>query len=337
MQDLYFKTKQSIDRIDVRKLWNGFLPLKFALYNQDSCCFDGKMIEKPSGFLANTAVEYHGEYIAIWNVADDIAPEILASKIVHEMFHGFQNINNESRFPNELHALYTYRYRDENLSVKLEENRLLVELTQEFCPEKLKRFLSLRKYRSEHFPDEFLYEAKIEQIEGSANYVELNALRQLSDSLYRQKLEKMCTNILKPSNLLPIRIPSYDIGALLLHVLGQNSIPFDTQFSDITFAQALLQNIPSAEAPATVCMQKHIDAYYSDAAQLVQAALKKNELIAEKTVLLGVNVYNALYWNHYIISNFFVMYGSQATPTVCHGDFVIEVSEEGIANKILKL
>ena len=107
LSKLYRQVENHIRRVDMQALWEGFQPLRFALYDEKDCCFDGKMIEKTPEFLANTSIEYHGEQIAIWNVQNDIDPLILASKLIHEMFHGYQRLNAESRFPDELHALLT--------------------------------------------------------------------------------------------------------------------------------------------------------------------------------------------------------------------------------------
>ena len=132
---------------------------------------------------------------------EDISPDILTSKMVHEMFHGYQSLKKESRFPNEFEAVLNYKYIPQNLGIKLLENKLIVELLESFNIEKFEYLLSLMKYRYNHFKYEFMYELEIEQIEGSANNVELNALKQLSKVEYQKKLKKMKENILNPENL----------------------------------------------------------------------------------------------------------------------------------------
>ena len=94
LDEMYFAVESYLSKINFDKLWKGFKPLKFALYNNDECFFDGKYIEKNENFLGNTSINYNGEMIAIWNVMEDISPIILCSKIIHEMFHGFQYMNN---------------------------------------------------------------------------------------------------------------------------------------------------------------------------------------------------------------------------------------------------
>lgn len=322
-----------IQKVDFSQLWPDFRPLRFALYDQDTCCFDGKIIEKTADFLGNTAICYNGEYVAIWNISEETDFDILASKMIHEMFHGFQKMHCENRFPDELHALYNYRYSDENLSVKLMENKILAELSYAFSDVKFRQFLQLRKYRAVKFPTEFLYEARIEQIEGCANFVELNALKQISTC--EDKLNQMRASIL---SLLPVRISSYDVGALILYVLNENGIAYHHGFSDVTFSEGLIDDIPFEEINFARCMKDEINTYYSKADRIIHDAIAKNDIVMQQEApLLGVNVYNAVYRNQHIISKYFVMYGNADVPTILQGDFVIETPQEGIINKIYRL
>ena len=43
---LYIEIKKLIDTVDFSKLWCGFRPLKFALYNATECYFNGEYIPK---------------------------------------------------------------------------------------------------------------------------------------------------------------------------------------------------------------------------------------------------------------------------------------------------
>ena len=70
----------------------GRAPLKFALFAEERCFFDGRYIEKTDGFCANTAISYQGETIATWRVEGELSLPVLVSKLVHEMFHGFQRL-----------------------------------------------------------------------------------------------------------------------------------------------------------------------------------------------------------------------------------------------------
>ena len=338
LQELYYQVKKHIDRVDFSKLWCGFEPLKFALYNADECFFDGEYITKTDDFLANTSISYNGETIAIWNVAEEIDSTVLASKIIHEMFHGFQNLNNESRFPDELGALYNYKYSDENLSLKLEESRIITELLEKFEAEKLDRLLEIRKYRYNHFYYEYHYEACVEQIEGAAQFVELNALKQLSHELYLEKLNVLTGRITAKGALLPVRIICYDIGALLLLILNENGIKYNSSFADAPFSEALIADTKEYSDQFELTMGNTIKVYYEQAASIISEAISKNNIVSDGTHdILGVNIYNAVYYNNYIISRYFVMYLEEESPKIEYGDFIIETNEPKKMSKLYRL
>lgn len=58
LESLYNKIKDTISKVDFSLLWEGFEPLKFALYNDTECFFDGHYIEKTADFCANTAIRF---------------------------------------------------------------------------------------------------------------------------------------------------------------------------------------------------------------------------------------------------------------------------------------
>lgn len=337
LEELYNIVKGYIDKVDFSLLWKGFKPLRFALYNNEKVFFDGKYVEKTQEFMANTSINYHGEMIGIWNVMEDIDPIILASKMIHEMFHGFQMMNNETRFPDELDALYKYKYDDENLSIKLEENKLVVKLLDNFNKDDFDKLLGLRKYRFDKYSFEYMYESKIEQIEGSANNVELNALKQLSNKLYLEKLNSMKARIVERKNFLPIRVLCYDIGALLLEVLKSNSISFDEGFSNKPFSIELINNIKEVKPNVVSSFKEDINTYFARAEEIIDEAIKKNDVVVEGSYnILGVNVYNAIFYKGYIISIYFLMYGNQESPNVEYGNFVIESKGDKILTKVYR-
>lgn len=338
LENLYYDIKTHIDKVDFSKLWRGFEPLKFALYTENECFFDGKYIEKTDEFLGNTSIYYNNEIIAIWNVMEQADSIVLASKMIHEMFHGFQRINNESRFPNEIEALYQYKYYDENLSLKLEENMLITELLENFESDKFKKLLEIRKYRYNNFNYEYHYEAGVEQIEGTAEFVELCALKQLSYEMYVEKLNLLKSRITTKSNLLPIRIVSYDIGALLLLILNENGIEYPSEFVNTPFSESLIEKASEYEGDIELTMGETITSYYERADLVISKAIEKNNVVIEGLFdLLGVNIYNAVYRNGYIITEYFAMYGDKNSPKVEYGDFVIETLEYMKLSKVYRM
>ena len=337
LEELYKIVKSYLDKVDFSLLWKGFKPLKFALYNNETVFFDGKYVEKTSEFIANTAIEYKGEIIGIWNVMEDIDPIVLASKMIHEMFHGFQRMNNETRFPDELDALYNYQYSDENLSIKLEENKLLVKLLDNYNVDDFNKLLGLRKYRADKFKYEYKYESLIEQIEGSANNVELNALKQLCNDLYLEKLNSLKNSIIDKSNFLPIRVICYDIGAVLLDVLKRNNLTFDEGFSKDSFSMDLINGINPAKVDVTLSFEENIKKYFERAEEIINNAINKNDVVVVgRYNILGVNVYNAIFYKGYIISIYFLMYGEQNAPNIEYGNFIIETKGSKILTKVYR-
>ncbi|MBQ1849658.1 MAG: hypothetical protein II139_04755, partial [Lachnospiraceae bacterium] len=221
--------KDAIASLDLDSIWPGFKPLKFALYDDEKCFFDGHYIEKTDAFCANTSIVYEGEQIAIWMVQQELDNAVLTSKIVHEMFHGYQSIMGWDCWPNELEALYNYQYDAENLSLKLRENELLLALSDHFDASALDELLAHRKRRSVKYPYEFSYESKVEEIEGTANYVEWQVLKQLDKTKAGALIEQMRAVLTKPEYLFPIRISSYFTGALMINALcGAHAYRFET-------------------------------------------------------------------------------------------------------------
>lgn len=338
LECLYYEIKKHIDKVDFSKLWRGFESLKFALYTDNECFFDGKYIPKTDEFLGNTSICYNNEVIAIWNVMEQADSIVLASKMIHEMFHGFQRINNESRFPNEMDALYQYKYDDVNLSLKLEENVIISELLDNFEFDKFQKLLKIRKFRASNYSYEYHYETCVEQIEGAAQFVELCALKQLSYDTYLDKLNKLKSRITINGNLLPVRIISYDVGALLLLILNENGIEYQSDFVNTPFSEYLIANMSECQLNVELSMGATINSYYENADLIISKAIESNDVVNKGLFdLLGVNVYNAIYRNGFIISRYFVMYGDKNCPKVEYGDFVIETPEYMKVSKIYRI
>jgi hypothetical protein len=341
LSELYKEVKMRIDHIDFSLLWKDFQPRKFALYNDRECFFNGDYIQKTDQFLANTAIDYEGEYIAIWDIMEDHYDfDVLASKIIHEMFHGFQYENNESRFPDEIEALRQYIYSNNNLSIKMAENHLINQLNENFDLSKFNKLLQIRKKRMTEHPYEYVYEASIEQIEGSANYVELESLRQLSVEKYLKVLLNIRNDIIDISKQIPIRVISYSIGALLLQILRSNTSIDCDRFEDKSFAERMLTNIDSYPLDIDINEQiaDTVSKYNDETNKLIASTLLTNKCVLKgKFKLNGVNVYNARYCNNYIISTYFVAYKKAEKDEILDGNFVIHLDDDGDIDKIYLL
>ena len=332
---LYDQVKETLSSLDFSKIWPGFQPLKFALYDDKRCFFDGRWVEKTYAFCANTSIVYEGEPIAIWMVQDALKPSVLASKLVHEMFHGYQSITGlmESA-PNELEALYRYEYDAGNLSLKLRENALLLELLEQFDDSKLAELLAHRKHRSVRFPYEFAYETKVEEIEGTANYVEWQVLRQLDGGEAGALTAHMRERMTKPDFLFPIRVSSYFTGALMtgaLHAAGIYN--FETSVRSVLLS-ALEHTAPSPgefphQAEMTNTAQDAVKAFHAETDRIIDSALEKDQVVLTGPAeLKGVNIYNARCRRGFITSTYFLMYNDGTEDKMLSGDFVIKMQDE---------
>lgn len=340
LSEIYQQIDQRLNRIDFASLYRGFYRLKFALYNETQCYFNGKYISKSKAFLANTAIEYEGEYIAIWMITEDISDfDSLTASIVHEMFHGYQSIMHESRWSDEMKALLNYQYSIDNLSKKYYEAQLLRQCLESDHKETFSEFCQIRKERLVSHSYEYDYEARVEQIEGSAKYVEWQALQKLNPQKGCKMHEEMMKEIINPKQYFPIRIISYSIGALLLEAIRKYTAFDFESFTDIPFSIAVLKDtseLTNRYYQNEEMSQCLID-YQQETKDMIRKALTKNECIVEgKYHLLGVNIYDARYFNHYVISNYFIAYQDNEEKKVLSGNFVILLDDDKRILKIYK-
>jgi hypothetical protein len=328
----YKELKQRIDQVDFSQLWRGFQKTKFAVYNDTACFFDGAYIEKTEAFLANTSIQYNGEHIAIWYLPE--APsdwDQLSASIIHEMFHAYQNASGESRWPDEKAALLHYQYTSENLSAKLQEAELISTLLNHNPAADFEALLGARKSRAQKHSYEYDYEARIEQIEGTANYVELRALEQLDPAKAQAKWDTALKSILDPANYLPIRIVSYAIGALFLACIKKQSVFDFESFADEPFSIKILEDILpyTGTAQTSPIIDTILKEYQAETNAIIESTLAKNELVIEgKYPLIGLNVYNARWNGRYATSTYFIAYQDGAEMKTLYGDFIVEIDED---------
>ena len=342
LESLYAMVKENISRLDFNRIWPGFSALKFALYDQKKCFFDGRYIEKTSDFCANTSIVYQGEQIAIWMVQEELPPSVLTSKIVHEMFHGYQSIMGWDAWPNELEALNRYEYDAENLSLKLRENELLLSLLVHYDKAGLTEFLGHRKHRSEAFAYAFSYESKVEEIEGTANFVEWQVLKQLDAKKAVELEDRMRTMLRKPECLFPIRISCYFSGALMIHALLHAGIySFGAKERPVIYS--FLQDMAPSDGvypEREDCLRKTrdaVDAFNGETESIIRTALEQNEAVLRGPLeLTGVNVYNARCRRGFITSTYFLMYREGGEDKVLPGNFVIRMRNEKIIDTVYR-
>ncbi|MBQ9459538.1 MAG: hypothetical protein IJU66_06345 [Oscillospiraceae bacterium] len=332
LENAYAEVKSRLDSLDFSELWRGFHPLPFALYDEKACFFDGAYVEKTDEFTANTTIEYRGGHIAIWNM--ETAPEdfdVLASKIAHEIFHAFQEESGESRWANEMDALKNYRNSAENITGRLREAACMRAILRDGERSRFAELLALRKARAERFPYEYDYESRIEQLEGSAQYVELRALERLDEKKAARAWETLWESLADPARYVPARMISYSTGTALLACIRTCSEYDAEAFTPVPFAQGILAEAAEAAPLAAVDPRaaEAVAAYEAETRAIIDAALRKKRVVLRgKYPLASLNVATARRDGRYAISYFFVMYRDAGTLRTLRGDFVVELDGE---------
>lgn len=144
---IYEQVQEKVNKIIFENLWSEFSKYDFALYDEATVILRGLPIQKTKEFIGNGAILYEGRYIAIWCLTEEMDIDILTSKIIHEMFHGYQYEIKDKRFANEFEAIRKYKYSPYYLQLKHNENLLLASLVLDFNSKKLSDFLTYRKLR----------------------------------------------------------------------------------------------------------------------------------------------------------------------------------------------
>ncbi|MFO7969073.1 MAG: hypothetical protein R6U15_03035 [Candidatus Izemoplasmatales bacterium] len=325
--ETYNKIKHIIQTVEFASLWPKFKKYNFALYNEDTVIINNKTIKKTDEFIGNTAIKYQGEYLAIWYLQNEMDENILASKLIHEMFHAFQNEQNEKRFPNEFEALLKYDNSLEILQLKYLESKYLLELDNKFSKNKFNAFLNLRYHRKKIYPFQYDYESKIEIVEGMAQFIELKALEQIDFTSYKKQLSKLKNRIDNLCNYFPIRVISYDIGTLLIKILIDNNLDFNQEISnnnDLLITR-LLDKIDFKEISYNYD-EEVIKNYKQDKNKLdkviEEGLINYQEKITGDFNLKAFNVYNARYHKGFIYSKYFIIIDKKG---ILFGDFLIKI------------
>lgn len=334
LESMYYKVAAAISELDFSRIWPGFEPIRFAFFDDKQCFFDGKYIKKTDEFCANTSIVYEGEQIATWMLEEELEISVLASKIVHEMFHGYQTLNGWDCWPNEIEALYRYEYNAENLSLRLRENELLLALLDRFNEASLQELLALRRLRSGKFPYQFLYEMQTEEIEGTANYVEWQVLKQLDAQRADRLADQMRAFLTKPENHFPVRISCYYTGVLMINaLLDAGTYHFDA--SKRPAILALLDDVEPfegsfpGEEETVRKVSDAVGAFIAETESIIRTVLERNEIVLEGPHRLEyVNIYDARCLNGYLTSTYFLSYRDGEEVRMIPGNFVIRMQDE---------
>lgn len=217
LKNWYDRVREQLDRLDFPALWAGFAPCPFALYTHDTAVLNGEVMPRPAEFYGNTSVCRQGEYLAIWDMEADPPADVagLAASLVHEMFHSFQFRCGEQGWPDDL-VLAAAEPQPAFLALRAQEHRALAGGAP------LSEVLALRQSRAALQPELLLEEARMETIEGTAEYVGRLALARLSPAACEGAYARSAQRLLQWPNL---RRGAYDSGPWLLRRAAEEGLP----------------------------------------------------------------------------------------------------------------
>ncbi|WP_010098969.1 hypothetical protein [Ornithinibacillus scapharcae] len=227
----------SLDLVEVNleNYWPSFRLVAFALYdnrhvylynhpkfksNQQNTY---QILKRNHQFNGCTLILYEEYPTAIVDMELYDNYELLFSIVTHELFHGFQYVKGESRFPDEMMGI-TYPLSEENVELRNRERVILYDALLEGDLFKkiqyLRTFVTLRERRAANINDYLTYENLIETIEGPAWYVELKAYSEKSTLEYESIVKKYGKDLIdKFDSTLDLRKSCYSSGMVMCLLL----------------------------------------------------------------------------------------------------------------------
>lgn len=330
------KIAQYMDRVDFHSIWTRFSCYPFAIYNEQIVALhtDGTL---PNGFheedgaclgnwndrfAGNTAIEYDGQMIAIWDqrtIRPNDTLSALTASIVHEMFHCYQWNNQLFRNVNELQLLQ-YPFTPENIAYRLEERQVLLRAVFADQPQEQQKlistFIQLRETRRALIQDYLNYELAIESNEGTAAYVEIHAHRQVSNLPIAYLLAIHGRDLMDiPENLRSFRASCYASGMYIALLLDKIAPNWKEEFeaSDLSLYELLRkyasyqpENLPSIDTSVAAKIILQDEAERKRVFQQFSEQQGYRICIYGEMQLIGFDPINILSLNHQTFHKSFV-------------------------------
>ncbi|QQZ09706.1 hypothetical protein [Heyndrickxia vini] len=226
------KVRDMMKNISLEYYWPNFKCVAYCLYNSEIVHLynhpnypSDTIFPWNDQFTADTLIVYEDYPTAIVNIERYKDSETIYSLIIHELFHGYQYLYSESRFPNELLGVQ-YPLLLENIKLRNKERKLLYQAFNEQKKgvklQLLNEFIFTREKRGELMGEYAQYEFHIESVEGPAWYIESKALQKASNLPFDEILKTYSSTFLDEyrSNL-QIRVSCYGSGMFLCLLLDQ--------------------------------------------------------------------------------------------------------------------
>lgn len=330
---IYMALEERLARVDFEAIWPGFQPAPFALYLDEVCCFQGELIPRPDVFIGNTALDYEGSTIAIWNMASSRVEgadslDLLAGSLVHEIFHVHQKTMGEKRFPKDLDLLL-YPHSRELTAWTRKESSLLAEGGENPLAD-LAQLAFIRREKDRLSGGATADEYRAETAEGLAEYAGLMALSQLNSGLARQQIEKYKGLLGDGSYLFDIRRRCYFSGVLLALLVGEAGLPLVHDLgSDKSFWELLA--IPAGETEPM--SEEDLEAAHT---LMAKESQRKAVLLADFSArfpherpvscqIIGYDPMNLTRVGDYLLSSHFLMTDEKAPPLPMMGDRMVRM------------
>ncbi|MDM5285993.1 hypothetical protein [Peribacillus frigoritolerans] len=239
---------EDLVKAKLENYWPDFELVAYAIYdksnvylfnhpkfsNNPPCTYH--ILKWDTEFTADTIIMYEEYPTAIVNMDHYKEYEDLFSMLVHELFHGYQYIKDEKRFPDEMLGI-TYPLSKENVELRNQErtNLYCAMLENDLIKKKqyLNAFIALRGKRAAKIEEYLTYENLIETIEGPAWYVELKAYSEKSPNDYDSVLKKYAQQLTnKYESTSRIRRSCYSSGLFMCLLLEELSPGWMESFFD---------------------------------------------------------------------------------------------------------
>lgn len=335
MLDLREKIDHCLEQLNWSNLWPGFHAYDYALYDATTVYLKDEILEKDNRFLGNTTIEFKGKHIAIWHVQKEEDIDLLTANIVHEMFHAHQNTLGENRYVSDIDCLgypddlkhYTLKHLELTKLALAQESKDLVEKKYLF-----NQYINLREKRSKLIPNHIAYEKGIESLEGSAEFVALQALKKLEIGKYYKQLEIACdwvrdandklfdTRRLAYYSGLLLHQVAFDIGRTVYCDIGQEDrFTYDLVNDYVSHTEDVeLTNIDTIEKNY-LCLLEKKSSMIDDILNHVNCIKHKGDFS-----LKGYDPMNMIRYKNYVLHQSFLMVHNGYDTTFNSGPIVIE-------------